>query len=67
MLPVVGRLSSLSTAEWQEKSEKEIFASFTEKHLLASYSTDELATEFQRMTGYEIKVSMDFLLKLRLI
>ena len=54
MLPVVMRLTSLSMEEWQKKS---ILASFT-KHPLESYSANELGEEFEKMTSYDIKVSV---------
>ena len=54
MLPVVMRLTSLSMEEWQKKS---ILASFT-KHPLESHSANELGEEFEKMTSYDIKVSV---------
>ena len=65
VLPVVMRLSSLSLEDWAAKScklETHPLASFTSKHALESYSSEELAAEFGKLTGYKILVGDKFLL-----
>lgn len=53
MLPVVGRITSLPLEEWTKRP---VLASFSTKHALESYSGEELAAEFKRMTNYDIMV-----------
>ena len=62
VLPVVMRLSSLSLEDWAAKLETHPLASFTSKHALESYSSEELAAEFEKLTGYKILVGVKFLL-----
>lgn len=69
MLPVVGRLTSLSQDAWRAKIEDPAsvpLASFCKNHLLCSYSGEELADQFHKMTGYEILVGVYNVLSLNL-
>ena len=57
VLPVVMRISSLSLEDWSKRLESHPLASFSSRHALESYSGEELASEFRKLTGYEISVS----------
>jgi hypothetical protein len=58
VLPVVMRLSSLSLEDWEKRLETHPLASFSNRHALESYSGDELGSEFRKLTGYDITVSV---------
>ena len=53
MLPVVQRIME-ATKEGTEPIPMEQLASFTKKHILGSYSSDELGTEFLKLCNYEM-------------
>lgn len=51
VLPVVKRL--MASTELQEQE----YCSLSRRHLLSSYTEEELGTEFKKLTGYDITVS----------
>ncbi len=60
MIPVVQRLQSLSKDEWEQRDGN--WARLSAKHALESYTSEELAKEFSRLTNYDIWVSIDFVI-----
>lgn len=43
-----------------EEHKDEDYASFSKRHFLTSYSSEELDTEFRKFTGYDIKVKYQY-------
>ena len=60
LLPLVMQLQAGQNDELKGKAHQNQgeLASFKEGHLLQSYSDEELGSEFKKLTGYEIQVSL---------
>ncbi len=57
MIPVVQRLQSLSRDDWEKKEGG--WARLSGKHTLESYTGEEIAKEFNKLTNYDIWVSIN--------